>query len=48
MSLTGVRDWDAAADGRVIPIRAREADRGGQRVVVEDFLEELREKVPTK
>jgi hypothetical protein len=48
MSLTGVRDWDVAADGRVILIRAGEADRGGQLVVVEDFFEELRRKVPTK
>lgn len=46
--LAGVLDWDVAADGRIILIRAAEADKGGQLIVVEDFFEELRRKVSTK
>jgi hypothetical protein len=45
-SLAGAQDWDVASDGRVILIRAAEAATGGQLVVVEDFFEELRRKVP--
>lgn len=48
LSLDGVQDWDVAADGRVILIRSAEAKKGGQLIVVEDFFEELRRKVPTK
>ena len=45
-SLSGVQDWDVAADGRIIVIRAAESDRGGQLIVVEDFFQELRQKAP--
>ncbi len=45
-SLVGIWDWDISPDGqRFIVIRSRRSDESGQLVVVENFFEELRQKV---
>ena len=48
-SLRGVTDWDVAPDGRrFIMIRERDVRQHNKLVVVENFFEELKAKVPAK
>jgi hypothetical protein len=43
----GISDWDVAPDGkRFIMLRARHSQQRRQLVVVENFLEELKARVP--
>jgi len=39
-------EWDVAADGRILLVRAREAVGGSQEIIVEHFFEELKARVP--
>ena len=45
-SLSGVADWDVAPDGRFVLLRDKQAQQRRGLVVVENFFQELKAKVP--